>query len=96
MPPLMNCTTAQGMPWAMQRKIIPKAAEDLPLPLPVWTMTRPFSSVLVAMILSRAAFFLAILAAWRVGVFGHLRASSRSWGPTRSTRSAVSSGCMKV
>ena len=39
---------------------MPKAAVDLPLPLPVWTTIRPFWSVLVAMILSRAAFFLAI------------------------------------
>ncbi len=44
---------------------MPKAADDLPLPLPVWTMMRPFLSVLVAMILSRAAFFLAIFIAWR-------------------------------
>ena len=56
------------MPCAMARKIIPKAAEDLPLPLPVWTMIRPFSAVLVAMILSRAAFFLAIFSAWRASV----------------------------
>jgi hypothetical protein len=49
----------------MQRKIIPKAADDLPFPLPVWTMIRPLLSVFVAMILSRAAFFLAIFIAWR-------------------------------
>ena len=61
MPPLINWTTAQPMPCAMHRKIIPNAAEDLPLPLPVWTMTSPFSSVFVAMILSRTTFFLAIL-----------------------------------
>ena len=42
---------------------MPKAAVDLPLPLPVWTMRRPFSSVLVAMILSRAAFCLRIFSA---------------------------------
>ncbi len=35
------------------------------MPLPVWTMIRPFLSVFVAMILSRAAFFLAIFIAWR-------------------------------
>ena len=63
--PLMNCTTAQGKPCATQRKIMPKAEEDLPLPAPVWTMMRPFSPLFVAMIRSRAAFFLAILAAWR-------------------------------
>ena len=44
---------------------MPKAAVDLPLPLPVWTISRPFSMVLPAMILSRAAFFLRIFSAWR-------------------------------
>ncbi len=44
---------------------MPKPAVDLPLPLPVWTMIKPRSSVLVAMILSRAAFFFAIFSAWR-------------------------------
>ena len=73
MPPLMNCTTAHFIPCAMARKIMPKAAEDLPLPLPVWTMIRPFSSVLVAMILSRAAFFLAIFSAWRASSCSILR-----------------------
>lgn len=34
-------------------KIIPNAVEDLPLPLPVWMMTSPIWSVLVAMTLSR-------------------------------------------
>jgi hypothetical protein len=61
----MNCTTAQGMPCAMQRRIIPKPAELLPLPAPVWTMIRPFSPAFVAMILSRATFFRAIFWAWR-------------------------------
>ena len=42
---------------------MPKAAVVLPLPLPVWTIRRPFSPVLVAMILSRAAFFLRIFSA---------------------------------
>ena len=54
---------------------MPKAAVDLPLPLPVWTMSRPFSMVLPAMILSRAAFFLAIFSWWRAlsssGFVGH-------------------------
>ena len=77
MPPLMNCTTAQGMPWAMQRKIMPKAAELLPLPLPVWTMIRPRSSVLSAMIFSRAAAIFAIFAAWRAASSG---GRSRSCG----------------
>jgi hypothetical protein len=61
----MNCTTAQGMPCAMQRRIMPNPEEDLPLPAPVWTMIRPFSPSFPAMILSRAAFFLAIFWAWR-------------------------------
>ncbi|MGY4343884.1 hypothetical protein ACVWXM_000348 [Bradyrhizobium sp. GM7.3] len=64
----MNCTTAQGKPWATQRTIMPKAEEDLPLPAPVWTMIRPFSPLLVAMILSRATFFFAIFEAWRASV----------------------------
>jgi hypothetical protein len=33
--PLTNCTTPTFMPLPMARKIIPKAAVDLPLPLPV-------------------------------------------------------------
>src|SRR5438445_8629198 len=64
----MNCTTAQDMPWAMQRRIMPKAEEDLPLPAPVWTMIRPFSPLLVAMILSRAILIFAIFAVWRASV----------------------------
>ena len=39
--------------------------QDLPFPAPVWTMIRPLSPAFPAMILSRAAFFLAILRAWR-------------------------------
>ena len=39
--PLTNWTTPTRMPWPMQRKIMPKAAVDLPLPLPVWTISRP-------------------------------------------------------
>src|ERR1700745_3158352 len=64
----MNCTTAQGKPCATQRTIMPKAEDDLPLPAPVWTMMRPFSPLFSAMILSRAAFFLAILAAGRASL----------------------------
>ncbi len=82
MPPLMNCTTAQGIPWAMQRKIMPKAAELLPLPLPVWTTIRPRSSVFSAMSFSRAAAILAILAVWRAassaGGLGHAGAPASS------------------
>ena len=43
----------------------PKAAVDLPLPLPVWTISRPFSMVLAATSASCAALRLAILALWR-------------------------------
>jgi hypothetical protein len=57
--------TPDFMPWPTQRKTMPKAAVDLPLPLPVWTISKPFSMVLPAMILSRAAFFLAIFSWWR-------------------------------
>ena len=31
----MNCTTAQGIPCATQRRIIPKPLEDFPFPAPV-------------------------------------------------------------
>jgi hypothetical protein len=51
----MNWTTAQGMPCAMQRMIMPNPLEDLPLPAPVWTMIRPFSSVFRVFIISSAA-----------------------------------------
>ena len=61
--PLTNCTTPTRKPWPSARNTMPKAAVDLPLPLPVWTISRPFSMVLVAMILSRAAFFLRIFSA---------------------------------
>src|SRR3954465_9081580 len=53
--PLTNCTTPTRMPWPMQRNTMPKAAVDLPLPAPVWTIKRPRSSVLVASTLRRAA-----------------------------------------
>src|SRR5579872_5870649 len=58
----MNCTTAQGKPCATQRTIMPKADEDLPLPAPVWTMMSPLSPLFSAIMRSRTAFFLAILA----------------------------------
>ncbi len=57
--PLMNWMTPTFMPWPMQRITMPKAAVDLPLPLPVWTISRPFSMVLAAIILSRASLRLA-------------------------------------
>ncbi len=47
----------------MQRITMPKAAVDLPLPVPVWTMTRPRSSVLVASMRVRAALRFAIFSA---------------------------------
>ena len=62
-PPLMNCTTAEGMPWAMQRRIMPKPELDLPLPGPVCTITNPFSPSFFSIMRSRAAFFFAIFAA---------------------------------
>src|SRR4051812_26009025 len=53
------------MPLPSALKASPKAAVDFPLPLPVWTIRRPFSIVLVARIFARASFFLRILSAWR-------------------------------
>src|SRR5258708_38708230 len=49
----------------MARSSRPQAAVDLPLPLPVWTMSRPFSTVLAATSASWTALRLAILALWR-------------------------------
>ena len=43
----------------------PQAAVDLPLPLPVWTISRPFSTVLAATSASCTALRLAIFALWR-------------------------------
>ena len=51
------------MPLPSARKTRPKAAVDLPLPLPVWTISSPFSIVFVAMILSRASFLRRIFSA---------------------------------
>src|SRR5712691_2858862 len=59
--PLTNCTMPTRMPWPRQRSTMPKAAVDLPLPAPVWTIRRPRSSVLVARTLRRAA--------WRRSIF---------------------------
>src|SRR5580692_3748724 len=44
---------------------MPKAAVDLPLPAPVWTIRRPRSSVLVASTFRRAA--------WRRSIFSRCR-----------------------
>jgi hypothetical protein len=41
--PIKTCINAHCMSCAVQRKLIPKAAEDFLLPLPVWAMIRPFS-----------------------------------------------------
>ena len=49
---------------------MPSAAEVLPLPVPVWTISRPFSPVLVAMILSRAALCLRIFSRVRASILG--------------------------
>src|ERR1700736_2365269 len=49
----------------MARKRRPKAAVDLPLPLPVWTINNPFSIVLPATSASCTALRLAIFALWR-------------------------------
>ena len=54
---------------------MPKPAVDLPLPLPVLTISSPFSIVFVDRILSRAAFFLRILSAWRASSSSSLRPS---------------------
>ena len=64
MAPLMNWTTATRLPWPIMRQTMPRAAVVLPLPLPVWTMTSPRSTVLPAMIFSRACCFLRILSLW--------------------------------
>src|ERR671923_347381 len=38
--PLMNCTMHTRQPCPMARKAVPRAAVVLPLPLPVWRITR--------------------------------------------------------
>ena len=59
--PLPNCTTPQRNPRPRARSISPKAAVDFPLPLPVWTISRPFSTVFAATSASWMALRLAIL-----------------------------------
>ena len=61
----MNCTTPTRWPRPSMRSASPNAAVDLPLPVPVWTMSRPFSIVLPATSASCTALRLAILARWR-------------------------------
>src|SRR5258707_12244037 len=90
--PLTNCTIPTRMPWPRQRKTMPKAAVDLPLPAPVWTISRPRSSVLVASTLRRAA--------WRRSIFSRcsrltsssLRPGSLICGPQQPGADAVALG----
>src|SRR5262245_29444392 len=63
--PLPNCTTPQRRPRPSARSSRPQAAVDLPLPLPVWTISRPFSIVLAATSASWIALRLAIFVLWR-------------------------------
>ncbi len=65
--PLMNCTTPTRWPRPSMRKASPKAAVDLPLPVPVWTMSRPFSIVLPATSASCTALRLRHLRAMPLG-----------------------------
>ena len=46
--PLTNCTTPSFSPCPRQRIARPQAAVLLPLPVPVWTSSRPFSIVFEA------------------------------------------------
>ena len=61
----MNCTTPTRWPRPSMRNARPNAAVDLPLPVPVWTMSRPFSIVFSATSASCTALRFAILARWR-------------------------------
>src|SRR3546814_13642505 len=45
---LTNCTTPTFLPCPIARTAMPSAADVLPLPGPVWTMTSPFSTVFAA------------------------------------------------
>ncbi|MNL41675.1 hypothetical protein D3C87_1640970 [compost metagenome] len=51
----MNWMIDTFMPWPIMRQTMPSAAVVLPLPVPVWTMTRPRSTVLLAIMRARAA-----------------------------------------
>src|SRR5437660_3990330 len=61
----MNCTTPTRWPRPSMRNASPNAAVDLPLPVPVWTISKPFSTVLPATSASCTALRFAILARWR-------------------------------
>src|SRR5215510_5241952 len=54
--PLMNGTTATFIPWPRHRKAIPSAAVVFPLPAPVWTISKPFSSCAASIRRSTEAF----------------------------------------
>src|SRR5436305_2579795 len=68
----MNCTTPTRWPRPSMRSANPNAAVDLPLPVPVWTISRPFSTVLPATSASCTALRLAILARWRSAAFSSI------------------------
>ena len=63
--PLMNCTTPHARPRPAMRSSRPNAAVLLPLPGPVWTISKPFSTVLDATSASCTALRFTIFAAWR-------------------------------
>ena len=80
--PLMNCTTPTRKPRPSARKASPNAAVDLPLPGPVWTMSRPFCRIgFAATSASCTALRFAILALWRSSsgrLMGRFRAGVRA------------------
>ena len=89
----MNCTTPTRLPRPSMRSARPKAAVDLPLPGPVWTMRSPFSIVFSATSASCTALRFAILARWRsasstVSVMAQPFNVSGSPATTSTTRSA--------
>ena len=69
--PFTNCTTPTFIPCPIARTAIPSAADVLPLPGPVWTMTSPFSTVFVAIFFACAAciFFIFAVCSASVRVF---------------------------
>ena len=72
--PLLNCTTPQRKPRPSARSIRPNAAVDLPLPLPVWTISRPFSIGFagdLGVLHGLAVGHLGLVARCFVGCFGH-------------------------
>ncbi len=61
----MNCATPTFRPYPRLRAAMPKAEEDLLLPLPVSTSSRPFSRVASAMWASTTAFLRCMRSRWR-------------------------------